>query len=292
MNDNNDENKVDKFDAFGEEIGGYISLEQARIAAIEHARNNQDFYGERYTRRQLTWEVLNSEEGEDYYYVTLSWRPAGRFKGEPGVERYTIDKMLDEGGSSVIVDRQLIDEPKKGIPRWVLGLTGAVAAVAITGVVVIVGQFPSADPVTPPQQPAPTQVVQATPSPTPVDPTPAAQPVTPVAAPVAPIDQTPLQPPPSPTTANTPTSAPLVTLPIVDPPNTTPTRVPPTATFTATPTMTSVPVEVPTIFVIGADSVQETKTIEPTIVTSEEPLQNISSFGHDEIINLELKSPN
>ncbi len=74
MADYNDETKIDKFDEFGEEIGGYISLDQASVAAINHARNNSDFYGGRYSRRQLTWEVLSVEDGgEDYYYVSLSW---------------------------------------------------------------------------------------------------------------------------------------------------------------------------------------------------------------------------
>ena len=41
--------KEDKFDAFtpeGEALG-YISLDQARVLAIRHARENTDFYGRR-----------------------------------------------------------------------------------------------------------------------------------------------------------------------------------------------------------------------------------------------------
>ena len=74
-----------EFDAAGEVIG-YISLEQARLLAIQHARDNTDFYGPRYANVALFWEVVSQEEGEDYYDIKLSYRPAGRFSGEPGVE--------------------------------------------------------------------------------------------------------------------------------------------------------------------------------------------------------------
>ena len=86
--------KEDKFDAFtseGESLG-YISLEQARVLAMQHARDNRDFYGPAYSRTNLVWEVTSEEEGEDYYDIRLSFRPAGRFRGEPGVEQFIIGK--------------------------------------------------------------------------------------------------------------------------------------------------------------------------------------------------------
>ena len=52
-------NKEDKFDSFtseGESLG-YISLEQARVLAIRHARDNTDYYGDRYSGINLVWEV-------------------------------------------------------------------------------------------------------------------------------------------------------------------------------------------------------------------------------------------
>ena len=44
----------------------YISLDQARVLAIQHARENTDFYGRRYQGVELYWEVAGQEETEDY----------------------------------------------------------------------------------------------------------------------------------------------------------------------------------------------------------------------------------
>ena len=47
-----------KFEFTGEaETLGYISLDQARVKAIRHARENPDFYGSRYSRVDHVWEV-------------------------------------------------------------------------------------------------------------------------------------------------------------------------------------------------------------------------------------------
>ena len=83
----------EKFDFTGEgETLGYISLDSARVLAMEHARDNTGFYGRRYARRPLFWEVVSQEETEDYYEITLTYRPAQRFDGQPGTELFTIDK--------------------------------------------------------------------------------------------------------------------------------------------------------------------------------------------------------
>ncbi|MCI0794731.1 MAG: hypothetical protein J4O03_14810, partial [Chloroflexi bacterium] len=94
-----------EFTTEGEALG-YISLDQARLRAIQHARENTDIYGPRYSQVDLVWEVLSSEEGEDYYQVRLSYRPARGFKGDPGVEQFTIDK------SGSIELRQILSEPR------------------------------------------------------------------------------------------------------------------------------------------------------------------------------------
>ena len=47
----NDEKKFE-FDSAGQAIA-YISLDQARVLAMEHARDNRDFYGRGYARREL-----------------------------------------------------------------------------------------------------------------------------------------------------------------------------------------------------------------------------------------------
>ena len=81
--------KEDQFGFTSEgEALGYITLEQARVQAIELARANPDFYGPSYRRVTLAHEVISQEEGEDYYDIRLSFRPAGRFRGEPGAEQF------------------------------------------------------------------------------------------------------------------------------------------------------------------------------------------------------------
>ena len=59
-----EEQKFD-FDSSGEVVG-YISLDQARVLAIQHARDNPDFYGPRYSRVSMVSEVISQEETEDY----------------------------------------------------------------------------------------------------------------------------------------------------------------------------------------------------------------------------------
>ena len=84
-----DEGKLE-FTPEGEALG-YISLDQARVLALQHARDIREIYG-RYADVELTWEELHAEESEDYYRVRLSYRPARGFRGRPGVEQFTIDK--------------------------------------------------------------------------------------------------------------------------------------------------------------------------------------------------------
>ena len=103
-NPENTEDKPDLFSPSGEALG-YISLEQARVLAIRHARDNMDFYGPRYSGINLVWEVISQEDGEEYYDIRVSFRPAGRFRGEPGVEQFVIDKLGN------IEYRQMLDEP-------------------------------------------------------------------------------------------------------------------------------------------------------------------------------------
>ena len=121
--------KEDNFDFTPEgEALGYISLDQARFLAIQHARANPEFYGRRYTRQALVQEVASSEESEDYYQVRLSYRPAGRFRGQPGVEQYLIEKTGE------VRLRQLLDEPSGERRRRVLLLLTAflLGAIGIT----------------------------------------------------------------------------------------------------------------------------------------------------------------
>ena len=53
----------------------YLGLDQARVRAIEHARDNPDFYGAEYQGARLAWEVISEEESDEYYDIRLSFRP-------------------------------------------------------------------------------------------------------------------------------------------------------------------------------------------------------------------------
>lgn len=57
------EEKVE-FTPEGETLG-YISLDQARVLALQHSRDNREIYG-RYAELELAWEELSAEESEDY----------------------------------------------------------------------------------------------------------------------------------------------------------------------------------------------------------------------------------
>ena len=125
-----DEGKKDdeklEFDSTGQAVA-YISLDQARVLALQHARDNRDVYPRRLRRRELVWDIVSAEETEDYYQVRLSWRPAGRFRGEPGVEQFTIDK------TGPIEFRQIISQPQpSGRAAYLIGLAVVLAATGAT----------------------------------------------------------------------------------------------------------------------------------------------------------------
>jgi len=105
--------KEEQFDftSEGEEVG-YISSEQAKLLAIKFAREDSRFYtparsgtSSVWSWIRLVWEVIDCEEGEDYYDLKISFRPSGRFLGRPGIEQFIIDKL---GKLEV---RQVLDEP-------------------------------------------------------------------------------------------------------------------------------------------------------------------------------------
>ena len=107
----NGDEKQDKFDFTdsGEALE-WVTLEQARVQAIEHARDNTGFYGAEYAEVRLVWEVLSQDEGEDFYDIKLSFRPSGRYRGEPGVEQFIFDKTGE------LRVRQILDEPSQLSP--------------------------------------------------------------------------------------------------------------------------------------------------------------------------------
>ena len=159
----NKEDKFDQFTAAGESLG-YITLEQARVLAIQHARDNTDFYGANYSRVNLVWEVTSQEEGEDFYDIRLSFRPAGHFRGEPGVEQLIIDKTGNVQLRQILDEPSDLGQPSHGRPaRWWLRAAMGLAVIGVVAVggLTVFGTFvggeeaPTATPF-PTEAPAPT----------------------------------------------------------------------------------------------------------------------------------------
>ena len=123
--DKNDEEKFE-FTAEGEALG-YISLDQARVLALQHARDNAGFYGSAYQDLGLTWDVVSARETEDYYEVSLAYRPARGFRGKPGIEQLTVDK------TGQIEFRRIVSEPSSSRSLFYgLAGVGVLLAVAVT----------------------------------------------------------------------------------------------------------------------------------------------------------------
>jgi len=110
------------FTSEGEDLG-YVSLDQARVLAVQHARDNRGYYGRAYGKKELVWEVIGADESEDYYDVRLSYRIAGTTRGNPGIEQFTIDKV------GAIELRQILNRPSK---QWV---TPVALSVLVLGII-------------------------------------------------------------------------------------------------------------------------------------------------------------
>lgn len=211
----------------------------------------------------MAFEVVDSGEDDDYYNVTMSFRPEGTFSGQPGQEQFFIDK---EGA---IAHRQVILAPSTRI-RWrvpltIFGFVVVIGAVAIGGVV-LTGGTGEGDPDVSPfaangrlPNPADVQAVVPFPdvtlTPPPVAPAPDTLFSTPTDTQI-PIESLPptytpppkFVPPPKPTATQAQTTTPQVLsvnpglrrrptdTPMI-PPSATHTPVPPTRTPTLTPTL-------------------------------------------------------
>ena len=115
----------EKFD-LSPELEGYISLDEARVLALQHARDNCEVYG-RYAEVELVFEVVDAGETEDFYEVTLSYLPPGNFQA-PGTERITINK------AGPIELRQVLSQPVPARRTGVLIASAAAAVVAVLAV--------------------------------------------------------------------------------------------------------------------------------------------------------------
>ena len=121
----NKEEEKFEFTAEGE-ILGYISLDQARLLAMQTARESPGEYGRRFRGAAMAFEVLDVSDEEDSYAVTLSFRPQGDFAGTPGREQFFIGK---EGA---VAHRQVLALPRsRRFPIPVLILTVLLTAATL-----------------------------------------------------------------------------------------------------------------------------------------------------------------
>ena len=111
--------------------------------------------------------MSTEEEGEDYYDIRLTFRPARRFRGQPGVEQFIIDKV------GTVRVRQVLDEPVERPPSQLPYAAAGILAVvgAVIGILFGAGILPQSDsepPVVVVSQPTPTVSPTPTPTPTPI----------------------------------------------------------------------------------------------------------------------------
>ena len=93
----------------GEELG-YISLAQARLVAIQTARARPA--RRRWIRRtRMVFQFLEEQDDEDFFTISLSFRPEGNFVGAPGQEQFIISRI------GVIEYRGVLSHPKRNI-NW------------------------------------------------------------------------------------------------------------------------------------------------------------------------------
>ena len=132
--DKKEEEKFE-FDAAGESLG-YISLDQARLLAMQTARETPGEYGSQYQGVSMAFQAVEDSENEDYYVVTLSLRPQSAFSGSPGQGQFFIEK---EG---TVAHRQVLFPTGRGrrfpvlpvvIGLVIVGVIITVAAVFILG---------------------------------------------------------------------------------------------------------------------------------------------------------------
>ena len=123
-----EEEKFD-FTPEGESLG-YISLAQARVLAMSTAQETPGEYGRRYRDVPMAFDTVEASEDEDFYIITLSFRPQGNFSGSLGQEQFFIEK---EGTVSV---RQVLSVPRR---RGGFPLLPVAIGLVIVGVIVAVG---------------------------------------------------------------------------------------------------------------------------------------------------------
>ena len=120
------DDKEEKFDFTHEgEALGYISLDQARVLAMRTARETPGAYGRAFSSIPMAFDVLEADETEDHYVITLSFRPLGEYDGRTGREQFFIAK---EGN---VAHRQVLalPRPRKRFPVKPVGIALALGVI-------------------------------------------------------------------------------------------------------------------------------------------------------------------
>ena len=122
-----EEEKFD-FTSEGESLG-YISLDQARVLALRTSTETPGDYGPAYRDVTMAFEVVEAQETEDHYIITMSIRPPGDFLGRPGREQFFVEK---EG---IVRLRQILSPPVQ-TRKWISFPTVLIGVVAASGILV------------------------------------------------------------------------------------------------------------------------------------------------------------
>jgi len=129
----------EKFD-FTAEGEGYISLDEARVLAMQTANSVPGDYGSAYQGVNMVFEMVEHGEDDDFYYVTLSFRPQGSFDGTPGQEQFVIGK-----DGTIAVRQVLSSLVRKGggfpVSPVAIGLVVVGAIAAVGAVFARIGRF-------------------------------------------------------------------------------------------------------------------------------------------------------
>ena len=94
-----------------------VTPQQARTLALQHARDNADFYGKEMAGAEVALEVVEQEEATEHHVIKVSFKKAGDARMRPGLEQITVSK------TGRIERRQLMRRPSSQ------GMQGAVTRV-------------------------------------------------------------------------------------------------------------------------------------------------------------------
>ena len=120
----------------------WISLEQAGVLAMRTAREAPGNYGRPFSGTRMVFDVTEREDGEDFYIISLSFRPEGDFAGTPGQEQFFIEK---EGSVAVRQVRSLpMRQGQRRFPWIPIVIVASLVVVigAVAGVLFAAGMIP------------------------------------------------------------------------------------------------------------------------------------------------------